>query len=67
MEINLDFRTPEEKENDILMNDIPNNIDIYDENEIVSHEPRPDIINEIYESEDIMENHVFPYLRSVRD
>lgn len=67
MEINLDYRTPEEKVNDILINDIPNNIDIYDENEIVSHEPRPEVINEIYESEDIMENHVFPYLRSVRD
>ena len=33
--------------------------------EVVSHEPREDVINTIYESEDVMEGHVFPYLRSL--
>ena len=33
--------------------------------EVVSHENREDVINVIYESEDVMEGHVFPFLRSL--
>lgn len=36
-------------------------------NEVIEHESVKDVINEIYESEDIMENHVFPYLKAVRE
>ena len=45
-----------------------NNIDLLNEeydNEVVSHEPRKDVISVIYESEDVMEGHVFPYLKSL--
>ncbi len=46
----------------------PNNIDLFNEeydNEVVSHETRKDVISVIYESEDVMEGHVFPYLKSL--
>lgn len=45
-----------------------NNFDLFDEeydNEVVSHETRKDVISVIYESEDVMEGHVFPYLKSL--
>lgn len=61
--INLDFRTSEEKEKDLLKNNFEESYD----NEVVSHEPREDVINEIYQSEDVMEGHVFPYLRSIKE
>ena len=47
---------------------IDNSLNIYEEEydtEVVSHEPRKDVINVIYESEDVMEGHVFPFLRSL--
>lgn len=75
-EINLDFRTPEEIEKESLNSKLyeeplPNllntKIDEYEENEIVDREKREDIINEIYQSEEIMEGQVFPYLRSVSE
>lgn len=37
----------------------------YDNNEVISHEPREDVINEIYGSEEVMEGHVFPYLNGL--
>lgn len=33
--------------------------------EVVSHEKREDVINVIYESKDVMEGHVFPFLESL--
>ena len=35
------------------------------ENEIVSHEPREDVINDLFQSEEVMEGHVFPFLKSI--
>ena len=75
-EINLDFRTEEEKERDLLKeletgkNNLDNNLDllnISDENEVVDYEAREDVINDIYQSKDIMEGHVFPYLKSIME
>ena len=40
------------------------NNETYD-TEVISHEPREDVINEIYQSKDVMEGHVFPYLKSL--
>lgn len=37
----------------------------HDDNEVVSHESREDVINEIYGSEEVMEGHVFPYLKGL--
>jgi len=39
-----------------------NEVKEYD-NEIVSHISREDVVNDLFGSEEIMENHVFPYLR----
>ncbi len=39
---------------------------IMDENEVVEHEPRKDVIADIYQSKDVMEGHVFPYLNSIK-
>ena len=73
-EINLDFRTAEEIERDLLKNletekeHSANNLDLldgYDDNEVVEYESREDVINEIYQSKDVMEGHVFPYLNSI--
>ncbi len=36
-----------------------------DDNEVVSHETREDVINVIYGSEEVMEGHVFPYLNGL--
>ena len=59
-EINLDFRTP------VVGQDLSSNdYDLFDENEVVEHENREDVISEIYQSKDVMEEHVFPYLRSL--
>lgn len=33
--------------------------------EVIEHEKREDVINDIYESEEIMEEHVFPYLNGL--
>ena len=41
-------------------------LDIHDDNEVISHEPREDVINEIYQSEEVMEGQVFPYLKTLR-
>ena len=60
----------EEKVNEPVIEQQPiinNNVVIEDENEVISHEPREDVINEIYGSEDVMEGHVFPYLKSVME
>ena len=40
-------------------------IESHDDNEVVAHESRRDVINEIYGSEEVMEGHVFPYLNGL--
>ena len=40
-------------------------IESHDDNEIVSHESREDVINVILGSEEVMEGHVFPYLNGL--
>lgn len=35
------------------------------DDEIISHESREDVVNDIFGSEEIMEGHVFPFLKSV--
>ena len=80
-EINLDFRTPEEIERDMLLDEekkntpviepevsyeTNNNFNLMDDNEVVEHESRKDVIAEIYQSKDVMEGHVFPYLKGLR-
>ena len=50
-EINLDF--------------VKTEFNIGDDNEVIDHEPRKDVIAEIYQSKDVMEGHVFPYLKSL--
>lgn len=42
-------------------------IDIYDDNEVINHEQREDVITDIYQSEEVMEGHLFPYLKSLRN
>ena len=37
----------------------------HDDNEVVSHESRKDVIDVIYGSEEVMEGHVFPYLNGL--
>ncbi len=37
----------------------------HEDNEIVSHESKEDVINVIYGSEEVMEGHVFPYLKGL--
>jgi chromosome segregation ATPase len=37
----------------------------HDDNEVVDHESRKDVIDEIYGSEEVMEGHVFPYLNGL--
>ena len=75
-EINLDFRTPEEIERDLLKElesrkvTVDNNFNLLNEendNEVVEFESREDVINEIYQSKDVMEGHVFPYLKSIME
>ena len=68
-DLNLDFELPKIDTNYDLPNEDllkPTIEESYD-NEVISHESVKEVINEIYESEDIMENHVFPYLRAIRD
>ena len=80
-EINLDFRTPEEIERDMLLDEESKNTPVIepdfepevptfnlidDDNEVVDHESRKDVISEIYQSKDVMEGHVFPYLKGLR-
>lgn len=43
----------------------PVDLETREDNEVVSHEPREDVINEIYGSEEVMEGHVFPYLNGL--
>jgi len=69
-DIDIDFNVPDytedNKETHHLVNpDYLNNL--IDENEVVEHEPREDVINEIYQSKDVMEGHVFPYLKSIME
>lgn len=64
------YVVPEEEVNNYVPEDIPteDNFNIINEeydNEVVSHETRKDVIDVIYESEDVMEGHVFPYLKSL--
>ena len=71
MEINLDFRTPEEIELDNKPAEpevtlINNDFNFMDDNEVMEHESRKDVIAEIYQSKDVMEGHVFPYLKGLR-
>lgn len=40
-------------------------VETHDDNEVVSHESREDVINVIYGSEEVMEGHVFPYLNGL--
>ena len=40
-------------------------VEVHDDNEVVAHEPRKDVIDEIYGSEEVMEGHVFPYLNGL--
>ena len=40
-------------------------IESHDDNEVVSHESREDVINVILGSEEVMEGHVFPYLNGL--
>jgi chromosome segregation ATPase len=40
-------------------------VEVHEDNEVVAHEPREDVINEIYGSEEVMEGHVFPYLNGL--
>lgn len=40
-------------------------IETHDDNEVVSHESREDVINVIYGSEEVMEGQVFPYLNGL--
>lgn len=78
-EINLDFRTPEEIEREMLLDkesketsrdfdiDLTNsNFNLMDDNEVIEHESRKDVISEIYQSKEIMEEHVFKYLKGLR-
>lgn len=69
-DIDIDFNVPDNTElpkvdDHILNPDYLN--DLIDENEVVEHEPREDVINEIYQSKDVMEGHVFPYLKSIME
>ena len=81
-EINLDFRTPEEIERDnkpapvevtpvepVVNNEsiINTDFNFMDDNEVIEHESRKDVIAEIYQSKDVMEGHVFPYLKSIME
>ena len=40
-------------------------VEIHDDNEVVAHESREDVINVILGSEEVMEGHVFPYLKGL--
>jgi len=40
-------------------------VETHDNNEVVSHESREDVINVIYGSSEVMEGHVFPYLNGL--
>ena len=51
---------------DLDIDALKKELDLSFDNEVVDHEKRADVIQEIYESEDVMEGHVFPYLKSVR-
>lgn len=57
---------------DDLLNEAPKGevnvdqiIETHEDNEVVAHEPRKDVIDEIYGSEEVMEGHVFPYLNGL--
>ena len=39
--------------------------EIKEDTEVIMHEPREDVINEIYLSEEVMEGQVFPYLNGL--
>ena len=40
-------------------------VESHEDTEVVEHEPRKDVIDEIYGSEEVMEGHVFPYLKGL--
>ena len=52
-----------EKENEDNNNN--ENINVEYEGEIVSHESREDVVNDLFGSEEVMEGHVFPFLKSI--
>ena len=68
-DIDIDFNVPDYTEEPVVEHVVDpgylNNME--DENEVVEHEPREDVINEIYQSKDVMEGHVFPYLKSIME
>ncbi|MBO6194959.1 MAG: hypothetical protein J6O56_01285 [Bacilli bacterium] len=45
---------------------INTDFNVVDDNEVIEHESRKDVITEIYQSKDVMEGHVFPYLNSIK-
>ena len=49
-----------------IENVVSSNFNLMDDNEVVEHESRKDVIAEIYQSKDVMEGHVFPYLKGLR-
>ena len=68
-DIDIDFNVPDYTEEPVVEHVVDpgylNNME--DENEVVEHEPSEDVINEIYQSKDVMEGHVFPYLKSIME
>lgn len=74
-DIDIDFDVPDYTESSLLDNQLnqdhilkPDYLSgMVDDNEVVEHEKREDVINEIYQSKDVMEGHVFPYLKSIME
>ena len=80
IEINNALESIGEKKEEVVVEPIVNEIPIVEEiptevpnividmpniNEVVSHEPREDVVNVIYGSKEVMEEHVFPYLNGL--
>ena len=63
-EVNASFDTNIELDNSVPMDKPLEYVKEY-EGEIVSHESREDVVNDIFGSEEIMEGHVFPFLKSI--
>ena len=61
-EVNIDELLKDEPKEEVSVDQI---IETHEDNEVVAHEPRKDVISEIYGSEEVMEGHVFPYLNSL--
>lgn len=60
--VNIDDLLKDEPKEEVNIDQI---IETHEDNEVVAHEPRKDVISEIYGSEEVMEGHVFPYLNSL--